>query len=49
MPKARILIVEDSLIVAFHLQKTLEKEGLLRIEYGGVTIVDLERLRAYGE
>ena len=29
--------------------KTLEKEGLLRIEYGGVTIVDLERLRSYGE
>ena len=29
--------------------KTLEKEGLLRIEYGGVTIVDLERLRTYGE
>jgi PAS domain S-box-containing protein len=27
MSKARILIVEDSLIVAFHLQKTLEKEG----------------------
>ena len=29
--------------------KTLEQEGLLRVEYGGVTIVDLERLRAYGE
>lgn len=29
--------------------KTLEKEGLLRVEYGGVTIVDLERLRGYGE
>ena len=29
--------------------KTLEREGLLRIEYGGVTIVDLERLRTYGE
>jgi DNA-binding GntR family transcriptional regulator len=29
--------------------KALEKEGLLRIEYGGVTIVDLERLRSYGE
>ena len=27
----------------------LEKEGLLRLEYGGVTIVDLERLRHYGE
>ena len=29
--------------------KRLEKEGLLRLEYGGVTIVDLERLRNYGE
>jgi CRP-like cAMP-binding protein len=29
--------------------KTLESEGLLRLEYGGVTIVDLERLRSYGE
>ncbi len=29
--------------------KQLEKEGLLRLEYGGVTIVDLERLRQYGE
>jgi len=29
--------------------KQLEREGLLRLEYGGVTIVDLERLRAYGE
>jgi CRP-like cAMP-binding protein len=29
--------------------KTLEKEGLLRLEYGGVTVVDLDRLRAYGE
>jgi CRP/FNR family cyclic AMP-dependent transcriptional regulator len=28
--------------------KKLEKEGLLRLEYGGVTIVDLERLRHYG-
>ena len=27
----------------------LEKEGLLRLEYGGVTILDLERLRHYGE
>jgi CRP/FNR family transcriptional regulator, cyclic AMP receptor protein len=27
----------------------LEKEGLLRLEYGGVTILDLDRLRAYGE
>ena len=25
--------------------KRLEKEGLLRLEYGGVTVVDLERLR----
>ena len=29
--------------------KRLEKQGLLRLEYGGVTIVDLERLRSYGE
>jgi len=29
--------------------KRLEKEGLLRLEYGGVTIVDIERLRHYGE
>ena len=29
--------------------KKLEKEGLLRLEYGGVTIADLERLRRYGE
>jgi CRP/FNR family transcriptional regulator, cyclic AMP receptor protein len=29
--------------------KTLEKAGLLRLEYGGVTIVDLEKLRSYGE
>ena len=27
----------------------LEKEGLLRLEYGGVTIVDLETLRYYGD
>jgi CRP/FNR family transcriptional regulator, cyclic AMP receptor protein len=27
----------------------LEKEGLLRLEYGGITILDLERLRYYGE
>jgi CRP/FNR family cyclic AMP-dependent transcriptional regulator len=27
----------------------LEKEGLLRLEYGGITILDLERLRDYGE
>ncbi|CCE10047.1 putative transcriptional regulator with cAMP binding domain belongs to HTH Crp family [Bradyrhizobium sp. STM 3843] len=29
--------------------KTLEREGLLRLEYCGVTILDLERLRSYGE
>jgi len=29
--------------------KRLENEGLLRLEYGGVTIVDLGRLRNYGE
>ena len=29
--------------------KRLEKQGLLRLEYGGVTVVDLERLRSYGE
>jgi hypothetical protein len=29
--------------------KTLKQEGVLRREYGGVTIVDLERLRSYGE
>ena len=29
--------------------KRLEKEGLLRLEYGGVTVVDLDRLRNYGE
>ena len=29
--------------------KRLEKEGLLRLEYGGLTIVDLDRLRWYGE
>jgi CRP/FNR family transcriptional regulator, cyclic AMP receptor protein len=29
--------------------KRLEKEGLLRLEYGGVTIVDLEALRSYGD
>ena len=29
--------------------KRLEKEGLLRLEYGGVTIVELDRLRDYGE
>ena len=27
----------------------LEKEGLLRLEYGGVTILDVERLRGYGD
>jgi CRP-like cAMP-binding protein len=29
--------------------QTLEKEGLLRLEYGGVTVVDLERLGSYGD
>jgi CRP/FNR family transcriptional regulator, cyclic AMP receptor protein len=29
--------------------KRLEKQGLLRLEYGGVTIVDLDGLRSYGE
>jgi CRP/FNR family transcriptional regulator, cyclic AMP receptor protein len=29
--------------------RRLEKEGLMRLEYGGVTILDLERLRSYGE
>ena len=29
--------------------KRLEKEGLLRLEYGGVSILDIERLRSYGE
>jgi CRP/FNR family cyclic AMP-dependent transcriptional regulator len=34
---------------ANHCPKRLEKEGLLRLEYGGVTIIDLDRLRSYGE
>ncbi len=29
--------------------KTLEKQGLLRLEYGGLAIIDLEALRHYGE
>lgn len=29
--------------------QTLERQGLLRIEYGGVTVVDLEAMRRYGE
>jgi CRP/FNR family transcriptional regulator, cyclic AMP receptor protein len=29
--------------------KRLEREGLLRLEYGGVTVVDLDGLRSYGE
>jgi len=29
--------------------KTLEKQGVLRLEYGGLTILDLEGLRRYGE
>jgi CRP/FNR family transcriptional regulator, cyclic AMP receptor protein len=28
--------------------QVLEREGLLRVEYGGLTILDLERLRSYG-
>jgi hypothetical protein len=28
--------------------KALEKDGVVRLEYGGVTVVDLERLRGYG-
>ncbi len=35
--------------VANQCLKTLEKQGLLRIEYGGITIIDLERMRRYGE
>lgn len=29
--------------------KTLEAEGLIRVEYCGVTVIDLERLRSYGD
>ena len=29
--------------------KRLEREGLIRLEYGGVTIIELDRLRRYGE
>jgi CRP-like cAMP-binding protein len=29
--------------------KMLEREGLLRVEYGGVTVLDLDRLRCYGD
>ncbi|MGB3489902.1 MAG: Crp/Fnr family transcriptional regulator [Xanthobacteraceae bacterium] len=29
--------------------KALEKDGVLRLEYGALTILDLERLRRYGE
>ncbi|SHL51238.1 cAMP-binding domain of CRP or a regulatory subunit of cAMP-dependent protein kinases [Bradyrhizobium lablabi] len=29
--------------------KKLEQQGLLRLEYGGVTVIDLERLRNYGD
>ena len=32
-----------------NLLKRLEQEGLLRLEYGGVTIIELERLRHHGE
>ncbi len=28
--------------------KTLEKAGLLRVEYGGITVLDLEGLRCFG-
>jgi hypothetical protein len=34
--------------VANHSLKALEKDGVVRLEYGGVTVVDLERLRSYG-
>ena len=30
-----------------HMQ-TLEKKGLLRIEHGGITVLDTERLARYG-
>ena len=29
--------------------KRLEAEGLLRVEYGSVSVLDLARLRTYGE
>lgn len=29
--------------------KTLEREGLLRLDYGGVTVLDLDALRGYGD
>jgi CRP/FNR family cyclic AMP-dependent transcriptional regulator len=29
--------------------KRLENQGLLRLEYGGLTVLDLDRLRSYGE
>jgi CRP-like cAMP-binding protein len=28
--------------------KTLQRDGVVRLEYGGITVVDLERLRNYG-
>lgn len=28
--------------------KALQKEGVVRLEYGGITVIDLERLRSYG-
>ena len=28
--------------------QVLDAQGLLRVEYGGLTILDLERLRSYG-
>ncbi len=29
--------------------KCLETEGLLRVDYGGITVLDVGRLRGYGE
>lgn len=34
--------------VANQLLKALQQDGVVRLEYGGVTVVDLERLRHYG-
>jgi hypothetical protein len=28
--------------------KALQRDGVVRLEYGGITVVDLERLRNYG-
>lgn len=43
MSKARVLIVEDSFIVAFHLQKTLENEGysIVGTETSGESALEL--------